>query len=273
MPELPELELLGETLTRYLGGKTISEVVFNPARAFVIRHPLADFAENLRGRVVENVRRRGKFLLFGFADSTEQLVINPMLSGRFACCSRAAPKLAATCFTLRLAGGDEMRFLDATMMARVYLTSDPAVEVPTFAELGPEASDPRLDLAAFSARLRKHRGEIKNVLRNQAFIAGIGNAYADEILWEARLRPLRRTSTLDDSERAALYAALRSVLSDATRTTKQQYAAGKHPLHKQDRAFLKVHGKGKAICPRCGHRISSIHSGGESTFFCRGCQV
>ncbi len=273
MPELPELELLGETLTRYLGGKTITEVVLNPARAFVIRHPPQDFAENLRGRVVKDVHRRGKFLLFGFADSTEHLVINPMLSGRFACCSRAAPKLAATCFTLRLAGGDEMRFLDATMMARVYLTDDPDAEVPTLAELGPEALDPRLDFAAFSARLRKHRGEIKNVLRNQAFVAGIGNAYADEILWEARLRPLRRTSTLDDGERAALYAAMRSVLSDATRIIKEQYAAGKHPLHKQDRSFLKVHGKGKAICPRCGHRISSIHSGGESTYFCRGCQV
>ncbi|MBC5805865.1 MAG: hypothetical protein DLM53_03580 [Candidatus Eremiobacter antarcticus] len=273
MPELPELELLSETLTRYLAGKTISEVVLNPARAFVIRHPAQDFAETLRGRVLSDVRRRGKFLLFGFAECDEQLVINPMLSGRFAYCSRAAPTLAATCFTLRLAGGDEMRFLDATMMARVYLTSRPEADVPTFADLGPDARDPHLDFAAFAARLRKHRGEIKNVLRNQAFIAGVGNAYADEILWEARLRPLRRTSTLDDSERAALYAAVRTVLSDATAIVKQQYAEHKHPLHKQDRSFLRVHGKGKAVCPRCGHRISSIHSGGESTYFCRGCQV
>jgi formamidopyrimidine-DNA glycosylase len=273
LPELPELELLSETLTRYVGGKTISEVVLNPARAFVIRHPAQDFAETLRGRVVSTVRRRGKFLLFGFADSAVQLVINPMLSGRFAYCSRAAPKLAATCFTLRLSGGDEMRFLDATMMARVYLTSRPDADVPTFAELGPDACDPRLDFAAFAARLRKHRGEIKNVLRNQSFIAGVGNAYADEILWEARLRPLRRASTLDESERAALFAAVRSVLTDATQTVKAQYDSKKHPLHKQDRSFLKVHGKGKAVCPRCGHRISSIHSGGESTFFCRGCQL
>jgi len=272
LPELPELELLRESLTRYAAGKTILHVVLNPARAFVIRYPPSDFAGDLAGRRLDRVERRGKFLLFQFRDDGPTLVINPMLSGRFAYCSRAAPALPSSCFTLQLSGGDDIRFLDNTMMARVYLTADPAADIPTYADLGPDALDPALDFDAFAQRLRKHRGEIKNVLRNQAFLAGIGNAYADEILFAARIRPLRRASTLNDDERRALYDALRSVLEDAVRRVRAQYESKKHPLHKQDRSFMKVHAKGKALCPRCGHRISAVHSGGESTYFCRDCQ-
>jgi len=273
LPELPELELLRTALSGYAIGKTILAVVTNPSRAFVIRYPPLDFARDLTGRKIAGIERRGKFLIFGFADDGPSLIINPMLSGRFAYCSRGAPALPATCFTLQLSGAEDIRFLDNTMMARVYVTSDPATDIPSFADLGPEALDPKLDFKAFSERLRRHRGELKNVLRNQAFVAGIGNAYADEILFEARLRPLRRASTLSDVERHALYDAIRSVLSQSVATVQAQHAEGKHPLHRQVRSFMKVHGKGKAACPRCGHRVSSVHAGGESTFFCRNCQV
>jgi len=272
LPELPELELLREALTKYAAGKTVLAVVPNPSRAFVIRYPPADFGRNLQGRKITTIERRGKFLIFDFDDRGPRLIINPMLSGRFAYCSRAAPSLPATCFTLQLSGAEDIRFLDNTMMARVYLTSDPGAEIPAFADLGPDALDPKLDYGTFAARLRRHRGELKNVLRNQAFVAGIGNAYADEILFEAGLRPLRRASTLSDEERRTLYDAMRSVLTNAVRTIKGQYEKGMHKLHKQDRTFLKVHARGKSVCPRCGHRISSVHAGGESTFFCRGCQ-
>jgi formamidopyrimidine-DNA glycosylase len=272
LPELPELELLRDALTTYAAGKTILAVIPNPSRAFVIRYPPADFGRELTGRTIAAIRRRGKFLIFDFEDTGPHLIINPMLSGRFAYCSRAAPSLASTCFTLQLSGAEDIRFLDNTMMARVYLSADPATDIPTFAGLGPDALDPALDEPTFTARLRKHRGELKNVLRNQVFVSGIGNAYADEILFEARLRPLRRASSLSDTERHDLYQAMRTVLTDAVITTKRQYDQGKHPLHKQDRAFMKVHARGKAVCPRCGHRISSVHAGGESTYYCRSCQ-
>jgi formamidopyrimidine-DNA glycosylase len=272
LPELPELELLRTTLTKYASGKTILAVVPNPSRAFVIRYPPTDFGRDLQGRTIANVERRGKFLIFNFKDAGPRLIINPMLSGRFAYCSRAAPALPSTCFTLQLSRAEDVRFLDNTMMARVYLTSDPDSEIPTFAELGPDALDPELDYAAFAARLRKHRGELKNVLRNQVFVSGIGNAYSDEILFEAGLRPLRRASTLSDEERRKLYSAMRKVLADSVATVAKDYEDGNHPLHKQDRSFMKVHGKGKALCPRCGHRISSVHAGGESTYYCRNCQ-
>ncbi len=272
MPELPELELLRTALTRYAAGKTIGTVVLNPKRAFVIRYPPQDFVRELTGRVLDRVERRGKFLLFQFRDGGVTLTVNPMLAGRFAYCSRAAPPLPATCFVLQLSGAEDIRFLDATLGARVYLTPDPARDVPSFAALGPDALDPHLDETAFLERLRRHRGELKNVLRNQAFVSGIGNAYADEILFAAGLRPLRRASTLTPEERRRLYAAMREVLSHATVRVRATYEAGGHPLHKQDRSFLLIHGKGKSLCPRCGHRVSAVHAGGESTYFCRACQ-
>jgi len=256
-----------------LTGKTILDVAVDPRRQVVLRYPPSDFARELRGRTFADVARRGKFLIFGFEEKPDSLVVNPMLGGRFALATRAAPALPATCFTFTLSGAIDLRFLDATQMARVYLTDDPAADVPGFKELGPDALDAELSLDVFERRLRKHHGELKNLLRNQSFVAGMGNAYSDEVLFAAHLKPLRRASTLKPEERRALYDAMRAVLPRAVETVRAQYDAGKHPLHKQDRAFLRIHGKGKTVCPRCGHRISVVHSGGEATYFCRGCQL
>jgi len=265
--------LLRGVLKKHLADKTVLDVAVDPRRQVVLRYPPADFARDMRGRTFADVTRRGKFLVLGFHDKPAALVVNPMLGGRFAIATRAAPALPATCFTLQLTGALDLRFLDATLMARVYLTGDPAADIPGFRELGPDALDPDLTFETFERRLRKHHGELKNLLRNQHFVAGMGNAYSDEVLFAARLKPLRRASTLKPDERRALYDALRAVLSNAVATTRAQYDARKHPLHKQDRAFLQIHGKGKTTCPRCGHRISVLHSSGEATYFCRGCQV
>ena len=272
MPELPELELLRTKLSGYLSGRSIIAVVVDPKRQVVLRYPPADFARDLTGREFESVERRGKYLEFTFKGGP-RLVVNPMLGGRFAFCTRAAPELPSTCFTFQLNGAMDLRFLDAVQMARVYLTDDPAQDVQSYADMGPDALDPGLSFDEFDRRLKRHRGEIKNGLRNQAFVAGIGNAYSDEILFAAHIRPLRRASTLKPDERRALFDAMRSTLGHAVETVRAQYDAGKHPLHKQDRSFMRIHGKKKTVCPRCGHRISSIHSGGETTYFCRGCQL
>ncbi len=271
MPELPELELVVKTMREHALGCTVQAVVLNPKRAFVIRHPLEEFVRDLTGRKLADVRRRGKFVLFDFGGGP-LLIINPMLGGRFALASRAAPALAETCFTLQFDRALDFRFLDSTMGARIYLTDAPDTDVPSFGELGPDALDPALTYEAFAARLKRHRGEIKNVLRNQVFVSGIGNAYSDEILFAARIRPLRRTSTLTDVERHALFSALRGVLEESVATVQRQYSQKHHPLHKQDRSFMKIHSRSKSACPRCGHRVSSIHSGGESTYYCRECQ-
>jgi formamidopyrimidine-DNA glycosylase len=106
------------------------------------------------------------------------------------------------------------------------------------------------------------------LLRNSRFIAGIGNAYSDEILWEARLAPFRRRSTLSDEEIERLYLAVRSVLSDAIERIRVSVPPG---IETQDRSFLRVHLRGGEPCPRCGRELRQI-GGREATTFCRSCQ-
>ena len=110
---------------------------------------------------------------------------------------------------------------------------------------------------------------MKNLLPNQAFIAGVGNAYSDEILHEAGLLPLRKRTTLKSDDVGKLHAATGKVLHSAIESIKAQ---PNYEPHKQDRSFMAVHGKAKAKCPRCGHRISELTARGEATDFCRGCQ-
>lgn len=266
MPELPELEVLREYLGPRLEGRTIVQVWTSPKLSFLLRAPLDDFARQLTGSAFERAWRRGKFLIFDIGG--QHLVINPMLGGRFQWTTAAEKVQAATVFRLTLDNGDELRFLDTVKMGRVYWVSPGALPtIPGWAELGPDALT--VELPDFAHRIRRHPGEIKNLLRNQAFISGVGNAYSDEILHEAGILPLRKRPTLKPDDVTRLHAATRKVLQSAIESIRAQ---PKYESHKQDRSFMAVHGKAKEKCPRCGHRISELTARGENTDFCRGCQ-
>ena len=165
-----------------------------------------------------------------------------------------------------------VRYRDPTQMGKFYVL--PAgVErlVPGRApgEMGPDALDPELTLETWRERIRKHPGELKNLLRNQAFVAGIGNAYSDEILFAARLQPFRKRSSLAPEEIDELYRAMRSVLGDSVAILRQRVPP---TFEKQVRDHLAVHGRGGEPCPRCGARITAVSAGGFPTGFCRACQ-
>jgi formamidopyrimidine-DNA glycosylase len=197
-------------------------------------------------------------------------VINPMLGGRFAVVDAEAKPPATYVFGLRLEGGEELLYTDFRDMGRIYWVADPAREVPAWADMGPEADAVgELGFDEFRRRLKRYRDVLKDVLRNQAFVAGIGNAYSDEILWAARLLPLRRRATLKPDEETALYEAMPGVLHKAVAAI---LADPDYDEAKQDRSFMAVHAKGGKACPRCGHRISQLGSQREPTNFCRGCQ-
>jgi formamidopyrimidine-DNA glycosylase len=133
--------------------------------------------------------------------------------------------------------------------------------------MGPEAVE--ISAADFATRIRRHRGELKTVLRNQSFVAGIGNAYSDEILHDAGMLPLRKRTTLDAAGVETLHASTHRVLTDAVATIAAQPG---WIAHKQDRSFMRVHGRGGEACPRCGHRISEVTAQQKVINFCRGCQ-
>jgi formamidopyrimidine-DNA glycosylase len=263
---MPELEVLREVLGPRLRKRTIAGVTISPKFGFLLRTPPDDLARALEGSRIDKMWRRGKFLVFDLGE--RRLVLNPMLGGRLHFAPKSAKPPPAVIFALELDDGNILRLTDFARMARVYLIGKDELDtVPGWSDLGPEADS--VGLEAFQSRIRKHPGEVKNLLRNQAFVAGVGNAYSDEILFEARFHPMRKRSTLKPDDVVALHAATGDVLHAAVEAIRSQ---PEYEPHKQDRGFMKVHMRGGEACPRCGHRIAEIKARGEVTNYCRNCQ-
>jgi formamidopyrimidine-DNA glycosylase len=270
VPELPDLTVVAEELVRRVAGRTVVEAT---APTPILVRATPDELAALRGGTIGEARRRGKFLLLPItrADGTERtLAANPMLAGRFWLVPSKERVRARTGLRLRLGDAHEdLRYVDREMLGKLYLLPpDRLDEIPGWAEMGPDADDPELTLERFADRIRRHPGELKPLLRNSKFVAGIGNAYSDEILWEAQLAPFRRRSTINAEQVERLYHAMRSVLADAVDRLRGLVPPN---IETQHREFLKVHLRGGQPCPRCGRELRQI-GGREATTFCRTCQ-
>jgi len=271
MPELPELEVVCEVLQRRVVGQTIQAVKIIPPGGPIVVRDLTNlgFAAALTGAAFQQVTRRGKFLIFLFqpAGSTVYLALNPKLSGRLQLAPSAAEKLRPkTQVVFSLANGTQLRYLDPKQMGQLYLAHDLA-KVPDYAALGPEAL--QISLAEFRERLKPFRGEIKGVLTRGEFVAGIGNAYADEILWQARLHPYRKRTQLTVADVDGLYAAIRVTLLEAIEKVRVEMQEN---IDLKPRDFMAVHMKTGQPCPRCGTPISLVGANQRITNFCRNCQ-
>jgi formamidopyrimidine-DNA glycosylase len=291
VPELPDLTIVAEAFDAALRGRPIES-----ARApgpLAVRGTPAEL-EALVGQTVTSIRQRGKFLMIDL--DTDQVFVNPMLTGRFQLAGPGVKLPTKTAVVLRFGPpGDrgrfrpaawtrdaawlpapdahpEIRYRDPTQMGKVYLLpkgADRTVPGLGEGEIGPDVDDPGLTLDVWRDRIRRHPGELKNLLRNQAFVAGIGNAYSDEILHAARLLPFRKRSTLAEEEVDALHAATQSTVEAAIEVLRRRVPP---TFETQVRDFLAVHMKGGQPCPRCGTRITEVKAGGFVTSYCRGCQ-
>jgi formamidopyrimidine-DNA glycosylase len=289
VPELPDLTIVAEALHAALSGRPIRSA--EAPGPLAVRGTPVELAA-LDGQRVERIARRGKFLLIDL--DGDRVVVNPMLTGRFQLAAPRDKQPTKTAVVLgfgpRTAGSPdaapwtagavwlpsddatpEVRYRDPTQMGKVYLVPKGVDRVvPGLdATQGPDADDPALTLEIWRSRIRRHHGELKNLLRNQEFVAGIGNAYSDEILHAARLLPFRKRSTLADEEVDALYEATRSTVANAIEVLRARVPP---TFEKQVRDFLAVHDKGGQACPRCGTRITEVKAGGFITSYCRGCQ-
>ncbi len=290
MPESPDLTVVAEAFHAALTGRPMVEAT--ALAPLAIRGTPTELAA-LVGQRVSAVRRRGKFLLLDL--DRDGVVVNPMLTGRFQLAApdvkhpsktavvwRFGPRGAAPRDLARWTRGAawmppddrpvEVRYRDPTQMGKVYLRpagTDRPIPGLGGDDQGPDADDAALTLDVWRDRIRRHPGELKNLLRNQTFVAGIGNAYSDEILHAAGLLPFRKRSSLAPEEVDTLYAATRSTLADAVAILRRRVPP---TFETQVRDFLAVHGKGGQPCPRCGARVSEVRAGGFVTSFCRGCQ-
>ena len=269
MPELPELEIVREVLQRRILGDSIDEVqVLPPGGPIVVRDMTGrGLAPALARQTLAGIRRRGKFLVFEFGrSSSTYLLVNPRLTGRLQLAAPADKRFPRTLVTFTLSGDRQLRYIDQKQMGQLYLLDDPQ-QVPEYAGLGPEALE--VSEQVFRERLRPYRGEIKGILTRGEFVAGIGNAYADEILWEARLHPFRKRAGLSDDEIGRLYEAMRAVLRNAIERLRLLMG---EDIHLEPRQFMAVHMKTGEPCPRCGAPVSLISANQRITNFCRHCQ-
>jgi formamidopyrimidine-DNA glycosylase len=288
VPELPDIAILTDAFQAALAGRTI--VGTEAPQTLVVRGTPTELAA-LSGQTLQSVTRRGKFIVLQLG--RDRIIVNAMLTGRLGLGAPGSKALASTAWLLRFGGrrgppaqsaawtedaawlpadGDaiELRYRDPTRMGKIYVVPRGVTRPAAgWDELGPDADDPELDLATWRARIQRHRGELKNLLREQSFVAGIGNGYSDEILWTARLAPFRKRSTLAPEEVDRLYDATKDTLAWAIDELRHRVPPD---FEVEVRDFLHVHRKGGQPCPRCGTTISEIAPGGFVTSFCRGCQ-
>jgi formamidopyrimidine-DNA glycosylase len=274
MPELPEVETAVRGLRGPLKGRVIQRAVFpaDPGR-MTNMHP-DHLAERIAGQPIKKITRRAKYLVFHL--DPDMLIVHLKMTGHL----YVAPADEQNPFDrwLRvkflLDNGEELRFSDARKFGRVYLCADPAEVLPA---LGPEPLEKAFTLEVFRKQIAGRKGVLKSLLLNQAFLAGVGNIYADEALHIARLHPLRTADSLNGDEIARLYVAIREALSDGIRYEgasinwyrKPDGSRGESQKHLR---VYREHGNGDEPCPDCGSPITKIWVGQRGTHFCPNCQ-
>ena len=280
MPELPEVETVARDLRPLVSGAVISGVRCDWPRTIRGEDEEA-FAETVIGRTMEGTGRRAKLLLVHLSGDLV-IAIHLKMTGQLFVVPRGTPQDRHVHLVLELADGRELRFRDMRKFGRVGVYPRVALEGGAVArdlggghvfELGPEPLDPAFTRARFRAQIAGRRGRLKSLLTDQAFIAGIGNIYADEALWSARLHPLRSAGSLRRDDLDRLHAAITSVLTEAIAfrgSSIDDYTAPEGDGSMQER--LQVYQRAGEPCPRCARPVRRVVLGARSTHFCSWCQ-
>ncbi|MFL6144386.1 MAG: bifunctional DNA-formamidopyrimidine glycosylase/DNA-(apurinic or apyrimidinic site) lyase [Labedaea sp.] len=280
MPELPEVEVVRRGLAEHVGGRTIAAIeVFHPRS---VRRHLAgdvDFAARLLGRRVLTVDRRGKYL-WAELDSGDALLAHLGMSGQLL----IRPGDAADEVHLRVRarftdGGPELRFVDQRTFGGLSveeLTEVDGTRVPMpVAHIGRDLMDPRFDPDAVVKAMRRKKTEVKRALLDQGLVSGIGNIYADEALWRAKLHWARPTETLTAAKARELLAAAAEVMGEALTAGGTSFDALYVNVNGQSGYFdrsLAVYGQEGLPCPRCGRPVRREPFMNRSSYSCPRCQ-
>ncbi len=257
VPELPEVDRARSLLEQAARGKTIARLrVLHPALA---RRFPANVADRVAGRVITRVERRGKHQLLRLDDGNA-VVVHFRMNGDWEIGRVDEPDPRYTRAALELADGTRVALVDSRALSTLTFASDGALELPP---LGPEPLDAAFTAGSLGVALARRRGPIKPVLLDQRVVAGLGNIYAAEALWLARVSPRARASSLGAARRERLVDAIRRVIARAP--------AGRYWAEERG-ARWRVDDREGRPCPRCGARIRRIVQAGRSTYYCPRCQ-
>ncbi len=274
MPELPEVETIRRDLLPHVVGRAITGVRIEPGASRVIREVSPrSFGRRLTGRGIDDVTRRGKYLLFRLDGAREPvyLTVHLRMTGSLLYRSAGDPPDAYVRAVITLDDGSELRYADLRKLGQMWVVDSPEEAVGA---LGPEPLDAAFTAAKLRETLSHRRAPIKAVLLDQRAIAGIGNIYADEALFAGRIHPRRLASTLTEGETKRLHRAVRRVLNDALRNRGSSFrdyvdAAGREGTHQ---LRVKVFRRTGQPCYVCRTEIARIKVGSRSTHFCPRCQ-
>ncbi|HEY9855319.1 MAG TPA: bifunctional DNA-formamidopyrimidine glycosylase/DNA-(apurinic or apyrimidinic site) lyase [Stenomitos sp.] len=276
MPELPEVETLRRDLLSVVCGRRITAVTL--VEPLVVKHPdPGDFVRGLTGQTIDDVERHAKYLQLHLR-SGSSWVVHLMLEGQFFYQPSGTALASDIKLVVQLDDGHQLVLRDVVGLARTFLVTEEELDtVLKFDALGPEPLEPGFTYACFLSRLHRRTGMIKPLLLDQKVIAGIGNVYADEALFRARLHPKRKANTLTESELKRLYASIREVLQEGVQHRGTSATRGLYrdiwgqKGHYQDRlAVFRRQGK---ACTGCQGNVEQIQVGGRATFICPSCQV
>jgi formamidopyrimidine-DNA glycosylase len=278
MPELPEIETIRRDVDKEFVGKKIKKVEVSGARSVRRHADPEEFRARLEGRKMVGTVRKGKYLLMRL-DSKEVLVAHMGMSGQLLLADAKEARPKHTHVVLSFVGAGELRFVDPRTFGELFVTVPDALEeaLPELAHLGFDPLEDQMAWTQFGLLLMARRTKLKPLLMDQHFIAGIGNMYADEILFAAGLRPDRPSDTLTPQEIRRLYRSMVETLSEAVKHRGSSLADEQYrDLFGEIGAFQRLHNvydrEGEA-CPRCRSAITRQKYAGRSTFFCSHCQV
>lgn len=272
MPELPEVETVKESLRLRLTGRKIMNV--NVIYDNIIAYPRVDvFIKEITNQRINNMKRRGKFILFDLDDY--YLLSHLRMEGKYFFKNKDDEILKHEHVIFELDDGEELRYMDTRKFGKMYLIKKEDInKIGPLKELGLEPWDDNLTSDYLLDKYKSKRLPIKSVLLDQSIIVGIGNIYADEILFLCKINPLKKCNEITKKEAFNIIKYTREVLEEAIKkggTTIRSYSSvdGVHGLFQEE---LLVHGKDKGKCPKCHSDILKIRVGGRGTYYCPKCQ-
>jgi len=278
MPELPEVETIRRGLDKEVSGKRIKAVEVTGTRS-IRRHPnKKQFISRLEGTKITGTQRRGKYLLLSL-DSGDLLVVHLGMSGQLRRMPNKEPVDKHTHVTITFTQHGQLRFIDPRTFGEMFVTTPDELtnEVPELATLGVDPVDTPMNWTDFGRMLMAHHMKLKAFLMDQSILAGIGNIYSDEIIFDAGLRYDRMTDELTTQEIRRLYRAVVGILHDALKfggstLADEQYVdlhgkAGEYQDHHM------VYARDKQPCLRCRAVVTKAKFQNRTTYFCPDCQV